>query len=35
MKLKENRFAQAAIILLAVLASALAGAGAAMLLVRW
>lgn len=35
MRIKDNRFMQAAIIILAVVASALAGAGAAMLLVRW
>lgn len=35
MRLKENRFVQVAIIFLAVLASALAGAGVAAWLVRW
>ena len=34
MRIKDNRFVQAAIIILAVLASALAGAGVAWL-VRW
>jgi len=34
MRIKDNRFVQAAIIILAVVASALAGAGAAWL-VRW